>query len=104
MAVYTVDLTASPVTRVSEGGLDSSVVGGNSIQRTVEALLVVNGSNRKMLYRLADGETYNDTTFETPVHNISAGHPTFNSGRPVFSGDNVSVGHPTARSDSGSTF
>lgn len=103
MAVYTVNLTESPRTNVSEGSLDAFLVDGYSVQRTVDALLVVNGSNRKQLYRLADGETYNDTAFEVPVNDIPAGHPTWDSGTPVISEDNVTVGHPTARSDSGST-
>ena len=104
MATYTVNLTPSSRNQVSEGHLDTSVVGGYSIQRTEEALLVVNGSDRKLLYRLADGASYDDTTFAVAVHDIPAGHPTFNSGMPVVEGDNVSVGHPTARSDSGSTL
>lgn len=104
MASYTVQLTPSFMNQVSEGHLDTSVVGGRSIQRTEDALLVVNGSDRKQLYRLADGETYDDTTFEVAVHDIPAGHPTWDSGVPVISMDNVTVGHPTARSDSGSTF
>lgn len=103
MAVYTVDLTPSLVNQSSEASLDTSLVGGNSIQRTKECVLVVNGSDRKQLHRLADGETYDDTTFETVVANVSAGHPTWDSGTPVVSEDNVTVGHPTARADSGST-
>ena len=104
MATYTVNLTPATRNQLSEGYLDKSVDNGRSIQRTMEAVLVVNGPNRKQLYRLADGETYDNTTFETAVHNIQAGHPTFNSGSPVVSAVNVTVGHPTARSDSGSTF
>jgi len=104
MATYTVNLTPATRNQLSEGYLDNSVKNGRSIQRTMEAVLVVNGPNRKQLYRLADGETYDDTTFETVVHDIQAGHPTFNSGSPVVSSVNVTVGHPTARSDSGSTF
>jgi hypothetical protein len=103
MAVYTVDLTPSLVNQSSEGSLDTSVVGGLSLQRTKESLLVVNGVNRKQLYRLADGETYDDTTFETVTPDVSAGHPTWNSGSPVVSSNNVTVGHPTASSDTGST-
>jgi hypothetical protein len=104
MATYTVDLTPATRTRTSEGALDTAVVGGNSIQRTKDALLVVNGGNRKQLYRLADGETYDDTTFATAVHNISAGHPTWESGMPVVRSPNVTVGHPTASVGSGSTL
>jgi hypothetical protein len=103
MASYTVDLSPAVVTPVSEGSLDTSVVGGNSIQRTKDALFVVNGGNVKQLYRLADGEVYDDTTFATVVHNLPAGNPYFASGNPVVVGNNVTIGHPTARSDSGST-
>ena len=104
MASYTVDLTPVVVTVVSEGSLDTSVVGGLSTQTTKESVLVVNGANRKQLYRLADGETYDDTTFETVSYNLPIGNPVFDAGTPVISVDNVTVGHPTADSGSGSTF
>ena len=102
MATYTVDLTPSVVNPSSEGSLDTTVVGGLSKQRTKEAVLVVNGSDRKQLYRLADGETYDDTTFETIVNSNQPGHPTFTVGVAV-SRPAVTIGHPTARNDSGST-
>lgn len=104
MAVFTVDLTPSLINQASEGNLDTSVSGGLSKQRTMEALLVVNGSNRKHLYRLADGETYDNTTFATVVPSVVPGNPNFAAGTPVVSGDNVTVGHPTASSDTGSTI
>lgn len=103
MAVYTVKLTPDMVNQSSEGNLDTSVNGGLSLQRTKESLLVVNGGDRKQLYRLADGETYDDTTFETVVHDVPAGNPNFSSGMPVIEEDNVTTGHPTASSDTGST-
>lgn len=103
MASYTVKLTPDLVNEVSEGSLDTSVAGGLSKQRTKECVLVVNGSDRKQLYRLADGETYDDTTFEVVVPSVSAGHPTWDSGVPVVESPNVTVGHPTASSESGST-
>lgn len=103
MATYTVDLTPSLVNQVSEGSLDTSVSGGASKQRTMECVLVVNGSDRKQLHRLADGETYDDSTFENPTSDVTAGHPTFQSGSPVVSAPNVTVGHPTASVGSGST-
>ena len=104
MASYTVQLTPDLVNQSSEASLDTSVSGGLSAQRTMEAVLVVNGSDRKQLYRLADGETYDDTTFEVPVNDVSAGHPTWDSGTPVIDSPNVTVGHPTASSESGSTI
>ena len=104
MASYTVDLTPVVVTAASEGSLDTSVMGGNSIQRTKESVLVVNGANRKQLYRLADGETYDDTTFATVSSDLPIGNPVFDAGEPVISEDNVTVGHPTANSNSGSTL
>lgn len=103
MATYTVDLTPSLVNQVSEGSLDTSVAGGVSAQRTQECVLVVNGEDRKQLHRLADGETYDDSSFETVTPDVSAGHPTFQSGSPVVAEPNVTIGHPTASSASGST-
>lgn len=104
MAVFTVDLTPSLRNQASEGSLDTSVAGGLSKQRTMEVLLVVNGSNRKQLHRLADGETYDNTTFATVSPDVPAGNPNFDAGTPVVSMDNVTVGHPTASSDTGSTL
>lgn len=103
MASYTVKLTPDMVTSFSEGSLDTSVTNGLSIQRTKEVELVVNGEDRKILHRLKDGDTYDDTTFETVVNNITAGHPTFSFGNAAITEDNVTVGHPSARQDSGST-
>jgi hypothetical protein len=104
MASYTVKLTPDLVNQASEGNLDTSVVEGLSAQRTKECVLVVNGEDRKQLHRLADGETYDDTTFEVVVNDIPAGHPTWESGTPVVSENNVTVGHPTASSETGSTI
>lgn len=104
MASYTVDLVPDLVNFASEGSMDTSVNNGLSVQRTMECVLVVNGSDRKQLHRLADGETYDDTTFETVTPDVSAGHPTWNSGSPVVESNNVTVGHPTASSESGSTL
>lgn len=103
MASYTVQLTPELVNQVSEGNLDTSVSGGVSKQRTMECVLVVNGSDRKQLHRLADGEVYDDSTFEVVAPVVSAGHPSWNSGVHVVGSPNVTVGHPTASSDSGST-
>ena len=63
MATFTVRLTPTPVTQVSEGNLDTTVVGGYSAQRTAEDLFVVNGSDMKIVGKLADGSTYDNTTF-----------------------------------------
>lgn len=104
MASFTVQLTPSLVTKVSEGSLDTTVTDGVSAQRTLEDVLVVNGSDRKILYRLKDGSSYDNTTFEVGSTNVSIGNPFFNEGTPVISEDNITVGHPTARSDSGSTL
>jgi hypothetical protein len=82
--------------------LDTTVVNGLSKQRTQENVLVVNGSDRKILYRLADGENFDNTTFESVVNTNQAGHPTFSTGTPVAR-DTITIGHPTARSTSGST-
>lgn len=104
MATYNVDLTPDLVNQVSEGSLDTSVTNGLSKQRTMECVLVVGEGDRKQLHRLADGETYDDTTFEIVTPDIVPGHPTFNTGSPLISEPNVTVGHPTASVNSGSTL
>lgn len=104
MATYTVDLTPSLVNQVSEGSLDTSVSGGVSKQRTMECVLVVNGSDRKQLHRLADGETYNDVVESPAEGGLPIGNPNFDAGTPVVSEPNVTAGHPTASSKSGSTI
>jgi hypothetical protein len=103
MASYVVKLTPDLVNQVSEANLDTSVKDGLSNQRTMECILVVNGEDRKQLHRLKDGEVYDDTSFEVVVPNVSAGHPTWNSGMPVVNAPNITVGHPTTLSGSGST-
>jgi len=105
MATYTVQLTPDLVNQVSEGNLDTSLVEGMSIQRTFNDTLVVNGMDKKMVGRIADGGTYDDTTFEVPsASGIALGNAYFASGTPVISQNNVTEGHPTASSDSGSTL
>lgn len=104
MATYTVDLTPALVNQNSEGSLDTSVSEGLSAQRTQECVLVVNGSDRKQLYRLADGESYDDAVEVPAASEVSIGNPNFDAGTPVISANNVTVGHPTASSDSGSTL
>jgi hypothetical protein len=103
MAEYTVKLTPDLVNQVSEGNLDTSVREGLSAQRTMEAVLVVDGSDRKQLYRLADGEVYNDEVEVPSASGIPIGNPEFASGSPVVAEDNVTIGHPTASSETGST-
>ena len=60
MADYTVTLTPALINLASEGSLDTSVVGGVSIQRTFNAVTIVNGTNRKVVGRLEDGDTFSD--------------------------------------------
>lgn len=103
MATYTVDLTPALVNQNSEASLDTSVSNGLSAQRTMESVLVVNGSDRKQLYRLADGESYSDAVEVPAASEVSIGNPNFDAGTPVVSEPNVTVGHPTASLASGST-
>jgi len=64
MSNYNVKLTPDFRDRTTEGGLDSSVLNGKSIQRTFCMTQVVNGKNRKMVSNVPDGNEFNDTTFE----------------------------------------
>lgn len=61
MATYTVELSPALVNLGTEGSLDTSVTGGNSIQRTVHGMTVLNGANRKVAGRIADGSAFTDT-------------------------------------------
>lgn len=61
MATYTVTLTPTNVSPSSEGSLDTALVGGLSIQRTMNALLIKNGTDYKMVGKLKDGDTFTDT-------------------------------------------
>lgn len=104
MATFTVDLTPALVNQNSEASLDTSVSNGLSAQRTKECVLVVNGSDRKQLYRLADGESYDDAVEVPAASELPIGNPNFDAGTPVVSEDNVTTGHPTASLASGSTL
>jgi hypothetical protein len=61
MASYTVNLTPSLRNFTTEGGLDTAVVGGHSIQRTVNMLNVVDGTDRKVVGNRADGASFDDS-------------------------------------------
>jgi hypothetical protein len=72
MTTYTVDLSPVAVNMASDGSMDTSVVNGNSIQRTVNAIMVKNGSDYKMVGRIPDGGTFNDVVETlTAVQGIS---------------------------------
>jgi hypothetical protein len=58
MASYTVDLSPSMVNLASEGSLDTSLLNGNSIQRTV--YIEVYNSNDKKIVVANDGESFDD--------------------------------------------
>lgn len=61
MATYTVELSPALVNLGTEGSLDTSVTGGNSIQRTVHGMTVLNGTDRKVVGRVVDGGEFTDT-------------------------------------------
>lgn len=61
MSNYTVKLTPDVVNLASEGGLDSSLLNGVSLQRTFNDIMVVDSEgNRKKVGRLKDGESFDD--------------------------------------------
>lgn len=68
---YTVKLTPDLRNLATEGSLDTAVVNGVSIQRTVY-LDVYNGLNRKIV-EARDGESFNDT-MQTLVDLENSGH------------------------------
>lgn len=60
MAQYIVKLTPQLVTPLTEGSMDEHLVNGYSIQRT-GYFDIFNGTSRKRLTRVADGDTIDDT-------------------------------------------
>ena len=60
---YTVKLTPDKVNVDTEGSLDTSVVDGVSIQRTMNSIIVKNGNSQKVVGRLKDGDVF-DTRME----------------------------------------
>ena len=60
---YTVQLTPDEVNVDTEGSLNTSVVNGVSIQRTMNSIIVKNGNNQKVVGKLKDGDTF-DTRME----------------------------------------
>ena len=61
MATYTVELSPALVNLGTEGSLDTSVTGGNSIQRSVHGIYFHAGGEFKMTGRILDGGTFTDT-------------------------------------------
>lgn len=60
MAKYEIDLSPNIVNIDSEGSMDTSLLNGKSIQRTCNGMMIVNGANRKMVGRLADGDEFDN--------------------------------------------
>lgn len=61
MATYTVELSPALVNLGTEGSLDTSVTGGNSIQRTVHGIYFHSEGQFKMVGRIADGGSFTNT-------------------------------------------
>ena len=60
MTNYSINLSPNLVNISSEGGLDTSVLNGKSLQRTVNGLMIKTNSGRKIVGRLQDNEQFND--------------------------------------------
>jgi hypothetical protein len=60
MANYEINLSPNITNPASEGSMDTSLMNGKSIQRTCNGMMIVNGVNRKMVGRLADGDTFDN--------------------------------------------
>ena len=78
MTDYTVTLTPNLVDPVTEGSLDSSVINGKSVQRTMNGIFVINNDEKKMVGRLNDRSTFNNTIERLNNYlNVSMGLKTF---------------------------
>ena len=60
MADFIVNLSPDVVNMATEGSMDTSLLNGKSLQRTLTGVMVVSGANRKMVGRLADGDQFNN--------------------------------------------
>ena len=61
MSNYAVQLVPALVNFATESGLDTSVVGGVSLQRTLNMVMTVDSSdNRKMVVEVKDDGTFSD--------------------------------------------
>jgi len=60
MASYTVNLTPALRNYTTEGGLDTSVLNGVSLQRTVNMVMTVDRSDRKVVGNVVDGGSFDD--------------------------------------------
>ena len=63
MSNYSVKLTPNFTNPATEGSLDTSMLDGKSLQRTINMYEVDNNGNRKMISG-KDGGEFNDTTFQ----------------------------------------
>jgi hypothetical protein len=72
MASYTVQLTPTLVNLATEGSLDTSVVGGLSIQRTAYVELV-NATGGRKVYEAIDGESIDDVVQDPTDYSNGAG-------------------------------
>lgn len=61
MATYTVNLTPALRHFATEGGLDTAVVNGVSIQRTANMVMTVDDEDRKMVGNVVDGGSFDDS-------------------------------------------
>lgn len=71
MATYTLNLSPVLVNMSTEGGLDTSILNGNSIQRT--AYLEVYNNNDRKIVAVKDGDTFTDT-MQTITDLSNSGH------------------------------
>jgi hypothetical protein len=78
MAEYQVSLTPDVIKIDSEGSLDTSLLDGKSIQRTMNFLMITNGEDRKIVGQLQDGETTDDVIQTiTDVESLEVGNQVF---------------------------
>jgi hypothetical protein len=74
MSNYNIKLTPGLINPASEGSLDSSILNGKSLQRTLNMYEIDNAGNKKII-SAKDGEEFNNTTFQN-----SDGVGTFEAG------------------------
>lgn len=85
MAEYQVSLTPDIIKIDSEGSLDTSLLNGKSIQRTMNFLMITNGEDRKITGQLNDGDTTDDTIQTiTDVESLEEGSQVYILTKPLL--------------------
>ena len=76
MADFIVNLSPDVINMATEGSMDTSLLNGKSLQRTMTGVMIVSGENRKMVGRLVDGGEFNNIVDGVTIEPTDTPEPT----------------------------